>query len=33
MLYSDAMGEDNTPEGTYIGMVQHNVHTIIKALK
>lgn len=33
MLYSDAMGAANTPEGTYVGMVQHNVHTIIKALE
>ena len=32
-LYSDAMGEANTPEGTYIGMVKYNVTTIVKALK
>jgi len=32
-LYSDAMGEDGTPEGTYEGMVRHNVETIVKALK
>lgn len=32
-LYSDAMGASNTPEGTYIGMVKHNVKTIVKALK
>lgn len=32
-LYSDAMGEENTPEGTYIGMVQHNVKTIVEALR
>lgn len=32
-LYSDAMGQDGTPEGTYIGMVQANVHTIVHALK
>ncbi|MFC0214237.1 metal ABC transporter solute-binding protein, Zn/Mn family [Paenibacillus chartarius] len=32
-LFSDAMGEDGTPEGTYIGMVRHNVDTIVKALK
>lgn len=32
-LFSDAMGEDGTPEGTYIGMVRHNVDTIVNALK
>jgi len=32
-LYSDAMGLPNTPEGTYIGMVKHNVNTIVRALK
>jgi manganese/zinc/iron transport system substrate-binding protein len=32
-LFSDAMGADGTPEGTYIGMVRHNVDTIVKALK
>jgi manganese/zinc/iron transport system substrate-binding protein len=32
-LYSDAMGEEGTPEGTYIGMFRHNVLTIAKALK
>ena len=32
-LYSDAMGDDGTPEGTYEGMVRHNVETIVKALK
>ncbi|MEI7025441.1 metal ABC transporter solute-binding protein, Zn/Mn family [Paenibacillus sp. y28] len=32
-LFSDAMGESGTPEGTYIGMVRHNVDTIVKALK
>lgn len=32
-LYSDAMGAPETPEGTYIGMVNANVHTIVKALK
>lgn len=32
-LYSDAMGEDGTPEGTYIGMVQANVKTIKEALQ
>lgn len=32
-LYSDAMGEAGTPDGTYIGMVRHNVDTIVEALK
>ncbi len=32
-LYSDAMGEAGTPEGTYLGMVRHNVDTIVEALK
>jgi len=32
-LFSDAMGAPGTPEGTYIGMVKHNVDTIVKALK
>ncbi|MDQ3929864.1 MAG: zinc ABC transporter substrate-binding protein, partial [Chloroflexota bacterium] len=32
-LFSDAMGNEGTPEGTYIGMVRHNVDTIVKALK
>ena len=32
-LFSDAMGSEGTPEGTYIGMVRHNIDTIVKALK
>jgi manganese/zinc/iron transport system substrate-binding protein len=32
-LYSDALGEENTWEGTYIGMVSTNVQTIVDALK
>lgn len=32
-LYSDAMGAEGTPEGTYIGMVNSNVQTIVNALK
>jgi manganese/zinc/iron transport system substrate-binding protein len=32
-LFSDAMGADGTPEGTYVGMVRHNVDTIVKALQ
>lgn len=31
-LFSDAMGNKGTPEGTYIGMVRHNIDTIVKAL-
>lgn len=32
-LFSDAMGEEGTPEGTYAGMIRHNVDTIVEALK
>jgi manganese/zinc/iron transport system substrate-binding protein len=32
-LFSDAMGDPGTPEGTYIGMVRHNIDTIVTALK
>jgi manganese/zinc/iron transport system substrate-binding protein len=31
-LFSDAMGSEGTPEGTYIGMVRHNIDTIVTAL-
>ncbi len=31
-LFSDAMGKPNTYEGTYIGMIDHNVTTIASAL-
>jgi manganese/zinc/iron transport system substrate-binding protein len=31
-LFSDAMGEPGTYEGTYIGMIDHNVTTITRAL-
>lgn len=31
-LFSDAMGDAGTPEGTYIGMFRHNVNTIFEAL-
>ncbi|HEX6270354.1 MAG TPA: zinc ABC transporter substrate-binding protein [Anaerolineales bacterium] len=31
-LFSDAMGSEGTPEGTYVGMVRHNVDTIVTAL-
>ena len=32
-LFSDAMGDKSTFEGTYIGMVTHNVDTITSALR
>ena len=32
-LYSDAMGEFGTEEGTYIGMFRKNIETIVNALK
>lgn len=31
-LYSDAMGQPGTEDGTYIGMVRHNIDTIVSAL-
>lgn len=31
-LFSDAMGDTSTPEGTYLGMVRHNINTIVTAL-
>ncbi|HSV31567.1 MAG TPA: zinc ABC transporter substrate-binding protein [Atribacteraceae bacterium] len=31
-LYSDAMGSEGTPEGTYVGMVRYNIDTIVTAL-
>jgi manganese/zinc/iron transport system substrate-binding protein len=31
-LYSDAMGSAGTPDSTYIGMVRHNIDTIVNAL-
>lgn len=32
-LFSDAMGAEGTPEGTYVGMVNANVRTIVESLK
>ncbi|WP_421617823.1 metal ABC transporter solute-binding protein, Zn/Mn family [Brevibacillus sp. TJ4] len=32
-LFSDAMGDAGTEEGTYLGMYRHNVETIFQALK
>ncbi len=31
-LFSDAMGNPGTDEGTYLGMVKHNISTIVTAL-
>ncbi len=31
-LFSDAMGDPGTPEGTYIGMIRHNIDTIVGSL-
>ncbi len=31
-LYSDAMGQPDTQDGTYAGMIRHNVDTIVAAL-
>ena len=31
-LFSDAMGSPKTPEGNYIGMISHNINTIVNAL-
>lgn len=33
MLYSDALGDEGTEEGTYIGMFLYNVRTIVEGLK
>ncbi len=32
-LYSDAMGPTESSAGTYVGMIRHNVETLVKALK
>ncbi|MFD2512584.1 metal ABC transporter solute-binding protein, Zn/Mn family [Pontibacter locisalis] len=32
-LYSDALGEEGTPEGTYSGMVRHNVNSMVSSLR
>jgi manganese/zinc/iron transport system substrate-binding protein len=31
-LFSDALGAQGTPAGTYVGMVRHNIDTIVAAL-
>lgn len=32
-LYTDALGEPNSGEGTYLGMMRYNVNTIVKGLR
>ena len=32
-LFSDAMGDTGTPEGTYAGMVRYNIDTIVSSLR
>ena len=32
-LFSDALGDQGTPEGTYVGALRHNLKTIAEALK
>ncbi|WP_317450906.1 metal ABC transporter solute-binding protein, Zn/Mn family [Alkalibacillus aidingensis] len=32
-LFSDAMGEEGTEQGTYIGMFKHNIDVIVSSLK
>lgn len=32
-LFSDAMGTEGTIEGTYVGMLTHNIDTIVESLK
>ena len=31
-IFSDAMGQEGTEEGTYLGMIRHNIDTIVEAL-
>lgn len=33
LLYTDALGASDTPEGTYVGMITYNANTIAQALK
>ena len=32
-LFSDALGDEDTPEGTYVGMVRHNVRAVVEGLE
>jgi manganese/zinc/iron transport system substrate-binding protein len=31
-LYSDSMGKAGTRDGTWVGMIEHNVRTVVEAL-
>ncbi|RAP24803.1 manganese transporter, partial [Candidatus Marinamargulisbacteria bacterium SCGC AG-343-K17] len=31
-LFTDAMGDENTEKGTYIGMIKHNINSIVHGL-
>lgn len=33
VLFGDAMGDPDTPEGNYLGMIRYNVNTIVNALR
>jgi manganese/zinc/iron transport system substrate-binding protein len=32
-LFADAAGEEGTPEGTYAGMIRHNVNALVGGLR
>lgn len=32
-LFSDSIGAEGTPEGTYPGMIRHNMETVVRALR
>ena len=32
-LFSDSLGDEGSPEGTYIGMMKYNIDTVVNALK
>jgi manganese/zinc/iron transport system substrate-binding protein len=32
-LFSDALGDEGTPKGTYLGMMRHNVEAIVRGLR
>lgn len=32
-LFADAAGEEGTPEGTYVGMIRHNVRALVEGLR
>jgi ABC-type Zn uptake system ZnuABC Zn-binding protein ZnuA len=33
ILYSDSLGPEDSPAGTYVGMIRVNVQTVVEALK